>query len=84
MTTSKENFLFAKKTPNVKWNKMMTDAMAEATPNPWIPYANRQIGMPILPVFGKIKGGNSMLRSFLSRKSAVSPITAKPPIIIKA
>ena len=83
-TISKENFFLAKKTPKVKWNKIITDAIAEATPNPWVPYAKRQIGMPILPVFGKIKDGNSMLKSFFSRESTISPKTAKPPIIIKA
>ena len=34
---SKEKFFFAKKTPSVKWNNMMTEATAEATPNPWVP-----------------------------------------------
>ena len=31
---SKEKLFFAKKTPNVKWNKMITEAMADATPSP--------------------------------------------------
>ena len=32
---------------------MITDAIAEATPRPAVPYANKQIGTPILPVLGK-------------------------------
>ena len=29
-----ENFFFAKNTPKVKWNKIITEATAEATPRP--------------------------------------------------
>ena len=31
---SKEKLFFAKKTPSVKWNKIITEAIAEATPRP--------------------------------------------------
>ena len=52
----------------------MTEAIAEATPRPWLPYAKRQIGTPILPVFGRINGGSSILKSFLRKKRSKSPI----------
>ena len=50
---------------------IITEAIAEATPKPCVPYAKRQIGTPIFPVFGSINGGSSILRSFLSRKSII-------------
>ena len=37
ITTSIEKLFFAKKTPNVKWNKIITDATADATPKPDVP-----------------------------------------------
>src|SRR6056300_641347 len=43
----------------------MIETTADATPNPFAPYANRQIGSPIFPVFGKINGGNSVTKSIL-------------------
>ena len=58
--------------------------IAAATPKPWLPYANKQIGIPILPVFGKIIGGSSILRSLFKIKSSIKPTIEKPPIIIKA
>ena len=83
-TILNEKLFFAKKTPKVKWNKMITEATADATPKPWVPYAKRQIGIPILPVLGRINGGSSILKSFLRNESNISPIIVKPPIIIKA
>ena len=50
---SRENFFWARKTPKVKWNKIITEAIADATPKPDVPYANRHIGTPIFPVLGK-------------------------------
>jgi hypothetical protein len=80
----KENLFFAKKTPSVKWNKIITEAIAEATPRPWVPYAKRQIGIPIFPVFGRINGGSSILKSFLRKNRSKRPTIAKPAIIITA
>ena len=34
---SNENYFFAKKTPNVKWKRIITEATAEATPSPSVP-----------------------------------------------
>ena len=36
------------------------EEIAAATPIPKVPYANKQIGMPMLPVFGKKNVGNSL------------------------
>ena len=66
--TEKLNFLSAKKTPIVKCIKIIRDDIAAATPNPKSPYANKQIGNPIFPVFGRIKGGNSLIISFTFKK----------------
>ena len=44
----------------------------------------RQIGTPILPVFGNINGGSSLTKSFFIKARTIKPTTANPPIIIKA
>ena len=53
-----EKLFLANKTPSVKWRRMITEAIEDATPNPAVPYANKQIGIPMFPVLGKIKGGS--------------------------
>ena len=58
--------------------------MAEATPSPAVPYANKQIGMPIFPVFGKINGGNSLIKSFFNINRNKIPTNEKPVIMINA
>ena len=40
---------------------MITQKIADAIPRPGFPYAKRHIGKPMLPVFGKINGGNSLI-----------------------
>ena len=55
---------------------MITEAIAEATPKPAVPYANKHIGTPILPVFGNINGGNSLITSFFKNKE-IKPIIRK-------
>ena len=55
--------------------------MAAATPIPKDPYANKQMGIPILPVFGKKYGGNSLEISFFKKNKKITPIKAK---LIKA
>ena len=84
MIRSKLNFLLAKKTPKVKWNNITSEDIAAATPNPWLPYANKQIGKPILPVLGNIKGGNSLIISFFKTNKKTIPVKAKPLIASKA
>ena len=59
--TLKLIFLLAKNTPKVKWDIITTAEIADATPKPSLPYANKQIGKPIFPQFGKIKGGSSLM-----------------------
>ena len=51
------NFLLAKKMLAVKCKRTTRDDIAAATPIPKDPYANKQIGIPILPVLGRKKGG---------------------------
>ena len=55
--------------------------MAEATPRPAVPYANKQIGTPIFPVLGKIKGGSSVIGSFFNTNKKITPTIEKAPII---
>ena len=81
--TLKLNFLLAKKTPNVKWNKIIYDDIAPATPKPWEPYANKHMGKPIFPVLGSINGGNSIIGSFFMKKRKIIPTIAKPIIANK-
>ena len=38
----------------------------------------------MLPVFGSIKGGNSLIQSFLRRKRAITPIIVNPLITTNA
>ncbi len=83
MRISKEKLFLASKTPIVKWRSIITEATAEATPRPLVPYAKRHIGTPMFPVLGKIKGGNSLITSFLSINKKNKPTKEKPPIIIK-
>ena len=59
--TLKLIFLLAKNIPKVKWDIIMTADIADATPRPSLPYANKQIGKPIFPQLGKINGGNSLI-----------------------
>ena len=73
----KSNFLLAKKTPKVKWNKMTSEDIAAATPKPWLPYANKQIGKPILPVLGNIKGGNSLIISFFHTNKKINSLQSQ-------
>ena len=60
MITFKSNSRFAKKMFKVKWSSTTNEDIAAAIPIPSLPYANKQIGIPILPVFGKKKVGNSL------------------------
>ena len=60
----KSNSLFAKKMFNVKCNNTTKEEIAAAIPIPNFPYANKHIGIPIFPVFGKINVGNSLIKSF--------------------
>tara|TARA_B100001250_G_C19447160_1_gene634359 strand:+ start:257 stop:505 length:249 start_codon:yes stop_codon:yes gene_type:complete len=46
------------------------------------PYANKQIGIPIFPVFGKKKGGNSLEISFFIKNKKITPVIAKHIIAI--
>ena len=62
----------------------MTEAIADATPSPAVPYANKQIGIPMLPVLGKISGGSSLIKSFFNNNKNKIPIIEKPLIIISA
>ena len=55
-----ENFLLAKRIFRLKWKITITDVIAAAIAKPILPYAKRQIGIPILPVFGSIKGGSNL------------------------
>ena len=55
-----ENFLLAKSIPTLKWKTKIIAVAAVAIANPKFPYAKRQIGIPILPVFGRIKGGSNL------------------------
>ena len=41
------------------------------------PYANKQMGIPIFPVFGKKKGGNSLEMSFFMKNKKTTPVIAK-------
>ncbi len=84
MMTSILNFLAARKTPNVKWHKIIKADMAAETPNPWEPYANRHIGKPIFPVLGITNGGNSLIISFVFCKyKKIIPTIKKKAIAIK-
>ena len=62
----------------------IAEAIAEATPSPAVPYANKQIGTPIFPVFGKNMGGNSAIGSFLRSIKKIKSINAKADKIITA
>ena len=77
------NFLLAKKTPKVKWKRITKEEIVAAIPNPWFPYANKHKGNPMLPVLGKIKGGNSVTMSFLRNFKKITPIKLKAIIRIK-
>ena len=59
--TLKLIFLLAKNIPKVKCEIITTADIAEATPKPSWPYANKQIGKPMFPQFGRINGGNSVI-----------------------
>ena len=81
--TCKLNFLSAKKTPNVKWHKMIKAEIAAETPRPWEPYANKHIGKPILPVLGIVKGGSSLIISLVfKRNNMIIPTIMNPTIAI--
>ena len=71
------NFLLAKNILAVKWSKTTNDDIAAATPIPKVPYAKRQIGIPILPVLGRKNGGNSLEISFFIKNKKTIPIIAK-------
>ena len=79
--TFKLNFLSAKKTPRVKWHNIIKEVIDADTPNPLEPYANMQIGNPIFPVLGKIKGGSSLTISLVFNVYKVKmPTKANKPI----
>ena len=61
----------------VKCKRTTKDDMAAAIPIPKDPYANKQIGIPILPVLGKKKGGNSLEISFFIKNKKITPVIAK-------
>ena len=71
------NFLLAKNIFAVKCNKTTNEDIAAATPIPKDPYANKQIGIPIFPVFGRKKGGNSLEISFFIKNKKITPVMAK-------
>ena len=82
--TEKLNFLSARKIPNVKWNNTIKEEITAATPRPCDPYANKQIGKPILPVLGIINGGNSRIMSLVFNINRVAiPSKIKPKIASK-
>ena len=61
----------------VKCKRTTKEDIAAATPIPKDPYANRQIGIPILPVLGRKKGGNSIEISFFMKNKNITPVIAK-------
>ena len=71
------NFLLARNIFRVKCNRTTIDDIAAATPIPKDPYANKQIGMPMLPVLGRKKGGNSLEISFFIKNKKIIPVKAK-------
>ena len=84
MITSKLNFLSAKKTPIVKWKRIINAEIAPATPKPDCPYANKLSGSPKFPVFGINKGGNSRIISFTFKKyNKETPTIKKHDMAIK-
>ena len=60
-----ENFLLAKRIFRLKWKTTITDVTAAAIARPILPYAKKQIGIPIFPVLGSIKGGSNLYISLL-------------------
>ena len=81
--TCKLNFLSAKKTPKVKWHKIIKADIAADTPRPCEPYANKQIGKPILPVLGIVRGGSSLIISLVfKRYKIIVPTMINPTIAI--
>ena len=66
----------------VKCNKTTNDDIAAATPIPKDPYANKHKGIPILPVLGKKKGGNSREISFFIKNKKIIPVIAKQQMAI--
>ena len=60
----------------VKCKTTTNEEMADATPIPKVPYANKQIGIPILPVFGKKKGGSSLDISYFIKNKKMTPVKA--------
>jgi hypothetical protein len=59
---------------------MTNDDIVAAIPRPWLPYAKRQIGKPMFPVFGKINGGSSVIISLFRNLRNIIPVIAKPKI----
>ena len=63
---------------------MINEDIDAAIPRPWEPYAKRHIGMPIFPLFGKIKTGTSLMMSLVFNKyKIIIPVKVKPIIAIK-
>jgi len=62
---------------------MTNDDIVAAIPRPWLPYAKRQIGKPMFPVFGKINGGSSVIISLFRNLRNIIPVIAKPKIANK-
>ena len=62
---------------------MINEDIAPAIPNPCVPYANKQIGKPMLPVLGIINGGSSIIISFFKNFKKITPIKEKPRIATK-
>ena len=74
-----ENFLLAKRIFRLKWKTTITDVTAAAIARPVLPYAKRQMGMPIFPVLGSINGGSSLYISLLRIFSINIPKIANNP-----
>ena len=72
-----ENFLLANNILTLKWKTKIIAVAAVAMAKPILPYANKQSGMPIFPVFGKINGGSNLYISLLRIFKITIPITAK-------
>ena len=60
---------------------MINADIAAETPRPCEPYANKQIGKPMLPVLGIAKGGSSLMISLVfKRYNIIIPMIINPRI----
>ena len=65
----------------MKWHSIIREVIEAETPKPLEPYANIQIGNPIFPVLGKIKGGSYLTISLVFNVYKVKmPTKANKPI----